>query len=252
MRRAFRWLNAAVALVTLASAVAVLASDVADPGYRAHDHDALWFVAAYVAVQVGMLLGFFRDGPHVRWLALAKTAAAYLFLAGFTSLWPYWRYWTPARYVYLLFELPDGSQVGEMALVFLGRGAFNTLSVFVFTRDWWQPLRRARPLLGRAATALPLAIVALCVWAFLALVEEERRTFSPEAHEVAALVLDGLDCDAVRTNAGTTTTDVRRRGDRTYGVRISWGCPLTRVLARAEDGRIGIAVGPRPECCGPG
>lgn len=252
MRRAFRWLNAAVALVTLASAVAVLVSDLTDPGYRAHYRDALWFVGAYVAVQVVMLVGFLRDGPHVRWLALAKTAAAYLFLLGFTSLWPYWRFWTPARYVYLLFELPGGSEAGQMALVFLGRGAFNTLSLFVFTREWWEPLRRTKPLLGRAVTALPLAVVALCTWSFLTLVEEERRTFSPEAREIAALVFDGLACDAVRAHAGQTTTDVRERGDRTYGVTISWGCDVTRVLVHAEDGRIGTAVGARPDCCPPG
>ena len=252
VRRAFRWLNAAVALATLASAVAVLVSDLTDAGYRAHYHDALWFVGGYAAVQAVMLVGFLCDGPHVRWLALARAVAAYLFLLSFTSLWPYWRFWTPARYVYLLFEMPSGSEAGEMALVFLGRGAFNALSLFVFTADWWQPLRRTRPLLGRAVTALPIGVVALCVWAFVTLVQEEQRTFSPEAHEIAEIVFDGIDCDSVRANTGQTTTDIRKRGDRTYGVSISYGCELTRVLVHAEDGRVGTVAGARPDCCDAG
>jgi hypothetical protein len=99
---------------------------------------------------------------------------------------------------------------------------------------------------------VPVAIVALCVWAFLNLVQEERRTFSPEAHEIAALVFDGLDCETVRANAGQTTHDVRKRGEQTYSVTITYGCELTRVLVHAEDGRIGTVAGERADCCPPG
>src|SRR5438552_3643188 len=97
VRLALRIVNLLIALVTLASALAVLVSDLRVPGYREHYRDALWFVALYAAVQGVMLVGFARDGRLVPWLALSKTAAAYLFLAGFTHLWPYWRVWTPAR-----------------------------------------------------------------------------------------------------------------------------------------------------------
>jgi hypothetical protein len=245
----FRVLNALAALVTLASALAVLVSDVVDPAYRAHYRDALWFVAGYTAVQAGMLVTFLRGGPAVRWCVLARTAAAYLFLLNFTALWPYWKVWTPARYVYLLFESSDGRQIGYFALIFLGRGAFNTMSAFVFTEDWWHPLRLRRPLLGRLVTAVPVGIIVLCVWAFLGLVREEARTFSPEAHQVAQLVLASVDCEAVRANAGKTTRDVRRRGERTYGVEVAYDCRLVRVLVQAEDGRVGTAAAPRVECC---
>ena len=50
-----------IALVTLVSALAVLASDVLVPGYREHYRDAPWFVTLYVLVQIVMLVGFARD-----------------------------------------------------------------------------------------------------------------------------------------------------------------------------------------------
>lgn len=250
VRLAFRVLNALVALATLASALAVLVSDVVDPGYRAHYRDALWFVGAYTAVQAAMLVVFVRGGGGMRWCVLARTAAAYLFLLGFTVLWPYWKVWTPARYVYLLFEFSDGRQIGQFALVFLGRGAFNTLSALVATEDWWHRLRLDRPLLGRLVTTVPIAIAVFSVWAFLGLVREEGRTFSPEAYQVARMVLEGVDCDAVRSNTGKSKQDVRRRGEQTYGVEVVYDCQLVRVLVQAEDGRVATAAAPRPECCG--
>jgi hypothetical protein len=250
VRTALRSIQAVVSLVTLASAVAVLWSDLTVPGYREHYRDAVWFVATYAAVQAGMLVGFLRDGPHVRWLALAKAVAAWLFLANFLALWPYWKVWTPARYVYVLFEQwGGGSQIGLMVLVLLGRGAFNTLVAFYFTREWWMPLRDRMPFLGRVVTILPVAATALCVWFFLMLVAEEYRTFSPEAHAVASEVLATAPCEQIRERNGTTTEDVRQRGDRRYEVRVTWGCALTRVTVRMPDGRIGTFAGPRAECC---
>jgi hypothetical protein len=250
MRLVFRLFNVAIALVTLASALAVLGSDLLIPGYRGHYNDAVWFVALYCAVQVVMLVEFARDGRLVPWLAVAKTLAAYALLATFVVVWPIWRQWTPARYVYQLFDWGDGSRIGLFALVFLGRGAFNTLNAFYFTELWWRPLRARRPFLGRVVTALPLAALVLCLWSFVELVREEARTFSPDAQEVARMVYGGLDCEAVRTHAGKTTSDIRQRGERRYEVRIVYGCALTRVMVRADDGRVGATAGPRLECCG--
>jgi hypothetical protein len=248
VRFALRLLNVAIALVTLASALAVLWSDLFVPGYRVHYRDALWFVTLYAVIQVVMLVEFARDGRWVPWLAAAKMVAAYLFLANFTVLWPYWRTWTPARYVYQLFDW-GGVKIGLFALVFLGRGAFNTVNAMYFTQGWWGPLRRSRPLLGRLVTAVFVAGTAFTVWAFLQLVREEARTFSPEAQEVAQFVLQTLDCEAIRTKGGETTTDLRQSGERRFQVQITYGCELTRVVVRAEDGRLGTAAGPREECC---
>ncbi len=244
-----RWLNVAIALVTLASALAVLGSDLFVPGYREHYRDAVWVVALYAAVQVAMVVGFARDGAAVPWLALAKTLAAYLFLVSLVALWPTWRTWTPARYVYQVFEWGDDSRIGAFALVFLGRGAFNTVNTFVLTRPWWSPLRIQRPLLGRLVTAVPIAATTLCVWAFLTLVREEAVTFSPEAQAVARRVLADLECAAVRANLRKTTTDLRQAGEHRYHVQISYDCALTRVRVRTEDGRIGSASAPQPACC---
>ena len=249
VRRFFLLLNAAVAFVTFASALAVLYSDLAVPGYREHHRDALWFVTAYAAVQVVMLVEFARDGRWVPWLALLKAVVAWLFLANFTSLWPYWQGWTPGRYVYQLFDWGEGTRIGLYALVFLGRGLWNTLNAFYFTQPWWRRLRITRPLLGRVVTALPLVGMLFCLWLFLSLVREEAQTFSPEAQAVARLVYEGLDCTAVRANDGKTTDDVRQRGERRYQVRIAWGCEQTRVLVRAEDGRMGAAAGSQRACC---
>jgi hypothetical protein len=250
VRLALRLVNVAIALVTLASALAVLAADILDPGYRAHYRDAIWFVTLYAAIQVVMLVEFARGGRLIPWLALAKAVAAYFFLGYFTSLWPYWRTWTPARYVYQLFDWGEGVKVGLFALIFLGRGAFNTLNAMYWTRDWWGALRFSRPLVGRLVTAVPIGITAFCVWAFLQLTREEARTYSPEAQEVAQNVYESIECDAVRENAGKTTSDLRQQGERKYQVRIAYGCDMTRVVVQAEDGRVGAAAGPRVECCG--
>jgi hypothetical protein len=249
--RALRIVNAAVALVTLASALAVLWSDVFVPGYREHYRDALWFVVTYAAVQAFMLVEFARGSPRLMWLALAKTLAAYAFLAGFLALWPQWRFWTPARYVYQVFAWDEESAVGLFALVFLGRGAFNTVNAAYYTRDGLLALRARRPLLGRLATAIPAGMLALCVWSFLALVREEHRSFSPEARDVARQVLATLECGALQARIGQATDDLRRRGEQTYRVHIAYGCPVTRVEVLAEDGRRGAASGARPDCCGP-
>lgn len=250
MRVALRTANVLVALVTLASALAVLVSDLVVPGYRAHYRDALWFVTAYAAVQGVMVVAFARDGWLVPWLALARAAAAWLFLAAFTSLWPYWATWTPARYVYQLCDWGAGvGRTGVMAFILLGRGAASTLNALYFTQPWWWPLRVRRPLLGRLITALPIGLTVLAVWAFLQLVREQARTFSAEAQEVAEMVLASLDCDSVRTKAGTTTTDLRKRGERTFEVAITWGCELTRVVVRGDDERLGVGTAARPECC---
>jgi hypothetical protein len=250
VRRVLRIVNVLVALATMASALAVLSSDLTVAGYREHYRDALWFVALYAAVQAMMVVEFARDGPFVPWLALAKAAAAWFFLLNFLTLWPYWRTWTPARYVYQLFEWGEDRKVGVLALVFLGRGVFNTLNAMYFTAPWWRALRARRPLLGRAVTALPVGATAFLVWAFLQLAHQELKTFSPEAQDVARIVLEGIDCDAVRAHTGRTTTDLRQRGERRYEVLIAYDCTVTRVVVRAEDGRIGTAAEPRAECCG--
>jgi len=249
VRRALRLVNVLVALATLASALAVLASDLLVPGYQAHYRDAPWFVALYAAVQVVILVEFARDGRLVPWLAVAKALAAYLFLLNFLVLWPYWRTWTPARYVYELFEWNEGRKVTLFAMIFLGRGAFNTLNAVYFTAPWWGSLRRRQPLLGRLVTAVPLGAVVFCVWTFAQLAAEETKMFSPEAAEVARTVLDTVDCEAVRANAGRTTTDVRERASRRYHVRITYGCPVTRVVVLTEEGLVGTAAAPRAECC---
>src|SRR5205809_314468 len=190
-----------------------------------------------------------RDGSLVPWLALAKALATFLFFASFFTSGLYWMAWTPGRYVYELFAWGEETKVGLYALAFLGRGTFNTLNAFYFTRPWWGPLRVRRPLIGRAVTAVPVAAAALCTWAFLALVREETTTFSSDAQDVARTVLAGVDCEEVRANEGKTMTDLRQRGERRYRVEITYGCDITRVLVQAEDGRIGTAAEPQPACC---
>jgi hypothetical protein len=244
-----RALCALAALASLASALAVLVSDLFVPGYREHYRDALWFVASYAAVQLFLVVEFARDGRYVPWLAALRAAAAWAFLAFFVQLWPAWRWWTPGRYVYQLFDWGETSKIGLFALVFLGRGAFNTFAAFYFSERWWRPLRADRPLLGRLVTAAAIGGIVLCVWAFFQLIREEKLTVSPEAQAVAQVVYQGLDCAAVRAKAGQTTTDLRQQGDQRYLVRITWGCALTRVTVRTEDGRVGAAAGSQLECC---
>jgi hypothetical protein len=252
VRTAARLLNVAIAVATLASGVAVLVSDLTVPGYREHYRDALWLVAAYCVVQVVMAVEFARDSPRVPWLAVAKAAAAYALLVGFIAVWPAYRWWTPGRYVYQVFDWGEATRIGLFAFVFLGRGAFNTVNAFYFTAPWWRPLRLRRPLLGRLVTAVPIGLTVLWVWVFAQLVREEARTFSPDAFIVAREVLETLPCETIRARAGTKTTDIRARGERRYEVRIAYDCPLVQVMVRAEDGRLGTASAPRPECCARG
>jgi len=172
VRRALRVVNVVIALVTLASELAVLASDLAVPGYREHYRDAAWFVALYAVIQAVMVVEFARDGMLVPWLALAKLGAAVFFFADFLGLWPYWKTWTPARYLYQLFDAPAGPKIALLAFLFLGRGVFNTLNATYFTARWWRPLRVRRPLAGRLVTAVPIGLTAVLVWAFLRLADE--------------------------------------------------------------------------------
>lgn len=249
MRRALLWLNVFIAGVTLASALGVLAYDLIDAGYRAFYGDSLWFVVAYVAIQIVMLRGFWRDDASVPWLALLKALGAYAFIVTFAAVGPQWMRVTPARYVYMLFDWGPDATIGMYAFVFLGRGAFNTLNAFGLTGRWWRPLRDSQPLLGRLVTIVPLAILLGCVWAFGELVRLEKETYSPEAREVAEQVMAGLDCDTVRAHEGQTTQDLRQRGEKKYLVDIAYGCRETRVEIRTEDGLAGSYRLPRTECC---
>ena len=243
-----RALNVAGAFVTLLSALGVLASHLLESGYRQHHADNLALVTAYTALHVVILVAFARDTWLVPWLAVGKAVAAYVFLWTFPVIGPAWMAMTPGRYVYSLFS-GDVFRLPMFAFIWLGRGAWNAFNAFYFTAGWWQPLRARHPLLGRVVTIVPIAIVVGCMWTFIELVRYEAKTFSPEAHEIARLVYDGLDCDTVRRRAGETTTDTRQRGERRWKVQISYGCAFTNVVVRAEDGRFGFTGGPRPECC---
>jgi hypothetical protein len=251
MPRALRVLNVLTGMASLASGLAVLGSDLFNPAYPYRDSIA--FVLAYCSFYVVVIVAFWRGTPMAPLLAIVKTLGAYGFLfvvLGFPQLGQPWMAFTPGRYVYQVFDWGPEAQIGVFAFVFLGRGAWNTVNAFACTRDWWFAMRARRPLVGRLLTAVPIGITVLCAWLFLSLVRMEATTLSPEAHEVARLVAGGLTCEDVRAKAGTTTTDVRQRGERRYEVTIAWDCTDLRVVVRAEDGRAGTARTPRLECCG--
>jgi hypothetical protein len=241
--------NVFVSFLTVASSLAVLGSDLVVPGYRDHYGDALPFVLGYTALQVWFLVIFVRASRATPWVAIAKAVGAYAFLATFTVVGPAWMAVTPSRYVYQLFDWGPNTKIGMFGFVFVGRGAWNTFNAFMATEDWWRPLRTTRPLLGRLVTAVPVVIIVACVWAFLTLVRIDAKAFSPDAADVARLVLADTDCPTIRSRDGTTTSDVRQRGTATYKVEIRWGCRMTQVVVTAEDGRLGTASTPRPECC---
>jgi lysylphosphatidylglycerol synthetase-like protein (DUF2156 family) len=182
-------------------------------------------------------------------LAVVKAIGAYGFLAAFPAVGRSWMVWTPGRYVYQLFDWGTEAGIVLMAYVFLVRGAWNTVNAFMLTRELWFPLRQSRPLFGRVVTMIPVAITVLCVWAFLRLARMNAEEFSPEAHEIANIVANDIQCDEIRAKAGTTTTDVRQRGDRRYDVMIRWDCVDLRIIVRDPDGKAGTARTPRPECC---
>lgn len=244
MRRALRALNVACALVALASALAVLGSTLLEPGYREAHRDAPALVLAYAAWQGLVAWAFARDHRLVPWLALGKTLAAYAFLATFAVAGPYWMAWTPGRYVYQLFDWGAGAEIGVFAMVWLGRGVWNTLNALYFTAPWWQPLRTRRPLVGRVVTAVAIALVVFCLWTFRELVRVGH------VRDVARAVFTQLDCPTIRAHAGQTTTDVREGGERRYTVRIVYDCPHIRVIVADADGRVATWAGPRAECCG--
>lgn len=62
-------------------------------------------------------------------------------------------------------------------------------------------------------------------------------------------MLAGVDRDQLRARQGTSTSDVRQRGDRRYDVSIDWDCRDVRVIVRDPDGKLGTACDVRPECC---
>jgi hypothetical protein len=249
VHRTLRYVYAAAVAVTLASGLAVLAQDLLVPGYRAYHRDWIPFVAAYAAVQAFTLVELLRDGRWVPWLVAARAAVAYVFLLNLTSLWPAWRYWTPGRYVYQLLDVPGVFNLGLYALLFLGRGAFNTWSLLRFTEGWWKPLRQRHPFAGRLVTAGFVAGLVFPAWAFLVVVTQEAKIYSPEAEAVAREVLHGITCETVREKAGQQTTDLRRRGETNYHVQIAYDCAVIRVVVRMEDGRVGSYSASPGDCC---
>jgi hypothetical protein len=249
MRRTMLALSALATALALLSSFAVLASWLLDPAYRLHFGDSLLFVLGYTTLQGWILWSLVRDTPAVPWIAAARALAGWIFLALFVSIGPLWMRVSPARYVYQLFDWGPQARVGLFALVFLGRGAFDTLAAFVLTHDWWAPLRKRRPLLGRLVTAIPVAAIVCFIWVFFEMVRIDKQTFSPDAYDVAGVVLEGIDCPTLRDREGQTTSDLRQRGDRRYHVTIRWRCADVQVEVRAEDGRLGVARGPRLECC---
>lgn len=249
MRRAIRWINALGLAATLASALAVLVSWLGDPGYRQHYGDQPIFVLGYVALHAWYLWVYVTDAPALPAVAVVRALAGLFFLLTFAAVGPAWMVVTPARYVYLLFEWGAAFKVGMFAFVFLGRGAFNVFSAFVLTETWWRPMRETRPLAARLATGVPVLLIVGCLWMFVELARMDARTFSPEAHAVAAEVLQTIDCETLRQRSGSTTTDVRQRGDRRYDVEIRWDCRNVQVVVRDPDGKLGTARGPRLDCC---
>jgi hypothetical protein len=236
-------------MVTLASGLAVLVQDLVVPGYREFHRDWVLFVAAYCVFHAFLLDQLLRRGPWLPWLIAARAAAAYAFLLNLTSLWPQWRYWTPGRYVYQLFDVPGVFNLGLYTLIFLGRGAFNTWSLLGATQGWWKPLRRSHPFAGRLVTAGFVAGIVFPVWTFLVLITQEAKDYSPEAEAVAREVLSGIECTTLQEKAGQTTTDLRRRGETNYHVQIAYDCTVTRVVVRMEDGRVGSYSGSPGDCC---
>lgn len=249
MRRLLRWTNVLAAAAPFASALAVLASSLFDPAYRAHYHDSALVAAAYAAFYVVVAVAFARDTRHVPLLALTKAVGAYVFLAVFVVIGPLWMARTPGRYAYLVFDWGPEGRVVLMAFVLLGRGLWNTANAMYFTAPWWIPLRAKRPLLGRIVTMLPIGIATALLGAFFELRIIDRQTYSAEAHRVARLVFEGLDCDQIRAKQGTETTDVRQRDAERFVVRIRWDCRALRVLVQDDAERLGHFTGERPECC---
>lgn len=242
MRTVVRYLNVAIAGLCLASALIVLGTNVFDPVYRAKADDALWFVALYATAQAAVLGAMWRDTPAVPWIGIAKALLAYAFLVTFVPLGPWWMAWSPGRYVYTLFDWGPGAEFILFGFLFIGRGAGNTMNALLLTEPWWRPWRRTQPLLSRVFTAVPVGIVVLCVWTFFEVVRTQWT------RDVAQMVLDGLDCPTVQAKQGETTTDVRQMGTQKFVVRITYGCPATRVMVADQTSHIGMVEG-ASRCC---
>jgi hypothetical protein len=273
MPTGLRWTHVLVHLVTLASALAVLVSGLLDPGYAHFYGDWQPFVVGYVAVQAWAVVVYARNRPALPWLTAAKAALALTllgsfvgdgyahgdlggtqperlgFMNAFDAAAAAWMRVTPARYVYLLFDWGPSAKVGVYGFLLLGRGAFNVLSAFVATSAWWRPLRDSQPVLGRVVTAIPVALIVTCVWAFFALVRLQNETMSREAQSVAWTVFRGIPCEDLRARQGQTARQTLQQGDKRYEATILYGCSETQVVVTAPDGRLGVARGARQECC---
>jgi hypothetical protein len=250
MRRVLRWTNVGISGAALASALAVLASNLLDAGYRAHYRDSLLLVIAYVVFYGVVLLAFARDDRRTAHLAVLKALGAYFFLASFAVLGPLWMARTPGRYVYMLFDWGREATVVLMAFVLFGRGLWNTLNAMFFTTQWWIPLRARHPLAGRVVTMIPVGLAAAFVALFVELRRQERELYSPLADEVAQQVFAGIDCAEIRAKRGTETTDLRARSDgQRFRVHVRWDCRAVRVSVQDADGRLGQFAGPREDCC---
>lgn len=242
MRSVLRYLNVAVAGLCLLSALIVLGTNVFDPAYRAESQDALWFVTLYVVAQAWIIAAFVQNAWYAPWIGIGKAVVAYLFLLTFVPVGPWWMAWGPARYIYQLFDWGPGAEFILFGFLFVGRGVGNTLNALFLTEPWWRPWRRTQPLLSRLFTAVPVAIVVLCLWTFFEVVRTQWT------RDVAQMVLDGLDCPTVQAKLGQTTNDVRQLGKQRFDVRIVFGCPSTKVIVGDQTGRFGYVEG-ASRCC---
>jgi hypothetical protein len=245
MRAAVRYWNVVVAGLCALSAGLVLGTNAFDGEYRARSQDNLPFVLAYAGLHIWMIIAFLRDTAAVPWVAVGKAVAAYLFLLTFVPAGPLWMAWSPARYVYQLFDWGPGGEFILFGFLFLGRGVGNTLNALVLTEPWWRPWRVRQPLLSRAFSALPIVIIVLCIWTFAEIIRTQW------ARDIAQRVVDDLDCPTVQTKMGQTITDLRQMGRQRFHVRIVYGCPVTQVFVADQSSHVGMAEG-AASCCKPG
>lgn len=239
--------SAAASALSLASALLVTWRDLSSPAYRAARGDMVPLVIAYAALQLFATREFVRDGRWVALLALGRALAAYAFLALFVPYGNAWMHRTPGRYVYA--AASSDPPIALFALVFLGRGLFNTASAAVLTAPWWRPWAERHRALARAAALVPAALGALFAWLFVAMVRFELATYSPLATRMAREIAARLDCATIRRRRGEVETVEGRGKEGVFQVQIAYDCENLLVIVTAPDGRRGSVRASRIACC---
>ncbi len=245
LTKAICWLNAALAMPYLASAMKMIYMGYTNPVFQEYTGEPSNVSFAFILFYSFFVYSLVGLRQWSQWLILVDAIAGYLLVLTFPIAGAYVLSAHPGQYVYR--AAFDSSGVGQAVMggiLFSGKSAINTLNVLYF---FGAPLFRyadKRPL-AHALWLLP-SIILIGGPAFVAYIGAEfyQKHFSPLAQSIAEGEFAKVTCAQVRENDGRKIAYPLDG----HEVRISYNFDYTGVSVHAKDGKMGSTGGPKYFC----